>query len=54
MEARQQRMEAALLGRQEQLFWWLAALPGDYTVYPGHGPSSRLSYEREHNPYIEG
>ncbi len=32
----------------------LAALPGDYTVYPGHGPSSRLSYEREHNPYIEG
>lgn len=32
----------------------LAALPGDYTVYPGHGPGSRLSYEREHNPYIEG
>ena len=32
----------------------LAALPGDYTVYPGHGPASRLSYEREHNPYIEG
>ena len=29
MEARQQRMEAALLGRQEQLFWWLAALPGE-------------------------
>lgn len=27
----------------------IAALEGDYKIYPGHGPSTRLSYEREHN-----
>ncbi len=30
----------------------LALLPGDYTVYPGHGVKSTLSDERLHNPYI--
>ncbi len=30
----------------------IAALPGDYEVYPGHAESSRLSIEREHNPYM--
>lgn len=30
----------------------LAELPEDYTVYPGHGPSTTLSFEREHNPYM--
>jgi len=30
----------------------LAAMPGDYTVYPGHGPSTTLQHEREKNPYI--
>ena len=30
----------------------LAELPGDYDVYPGHDMSSRLSVEREHNPYM--
>jgi glyoxylase-like metal-dependent hydrolase (beta-lactamase superfamily II) len=30
----------------------LAALDGDYKVYPGHGSSTRLSYEREHNIYL--
>jgi len=30
----------------------LTALPGDYAVYPGHGPSTTLQYEREKNPYF--
>ena len=30
----------------------LAKLPGDYTVYPGHGSATRLSYERQTNPYL--
>ena len=31
----------------------LAALPGDYTVLPGHGESSTLAYERQTNPYMK-
>ena len=31
----------------------LAALPGDYKVFPGHGEQTTLSAERESNPYIE-
>ena len=30
----------------------LFALPGDYTVYPGHGKSTTLDFERKHNPYV--
>lgn len=30
----------------------LAALEGDYTVLPGHGPATLLSTERKHNPYL--
>jgi len=30
----------------------LAAMAGDYTVYPGHGQSTRLSQERVYNPYM--
>jgi len=30
----------------------LCAQPGDYTVYPGHGDSSTLEYERKFNRYI--
>lgn len=30
----------------------LANLPGDYTVYPGHGEPTTLNHERAHNPYI--
>ncbi len=30
----------------------LACLPGDYAVYPGHGPESTLSWERNNNPYV--
>ena len=31
----------------------LAALEGDYQVYPGHGPDSTLSRERRTNPYVK-
>ncbi|KXL53934.1 putative metallo-hydrolase [Anaerotignum neopropionicum] len=30
----------------------LRDLPGDYTVYPGHGPSTTLGIERSSNPYM--
>lgn len=30
----------------------LFALAGDYTVYPGHGESSTLNFERNNNPYV--
>ena len=30
----------------------LRDLPGDYTVYPGHGPSTTLGIERVSNPYM--
>lgn len=36
---------AASLGR-------LKALEGDYTVYPGHGETTKLSLERIYNPYM--
>ena len=31
----------------------LTDLPGDYTVYPGHGESTSLERERQHNPYLK-
>ena len=30
----------------------LEELPGDYTVYPGHGPSTTLGFERKNNRYF--
>ena len=30
----------------------LAELPGDYDVYPGHGDFTKLSFERNFNPYL--
>lgn len=30
----------------------LAALDGDYTVYPGHGEETTLSFEKAANPYL--
>jgi glyoxylase-like metal-dependent hydrolase (beta-lactamase superfamily II) len=33
---------------QERLF----RLPGDYTLYPGHGPPTTLDEEREENPFF--
>ncbi len=32
----------------------LAALPEDYTVYPGHGASTSLDTEKRANPYLAG
>jgi len=29
----------------------LFSLPGDYTVYPGHGESTTLYFEKQNNPY---
>ncbi len=31
----------------------LTKLPGDYTVYPGHGPKTTMNTERAENPCIE-
>ncbi|MBR2043968.1 MAG: MBL fold metallo-hydrolase [Clostridia bacterium] len=31
----------------------LCEINGDYDVYPGHGPATRLSFERTYNPYIK-
>ena len=30
----------------------LAALPGDYRVFPGHGDSTTLAAEKQYNPYL--
>lgn len=32
----------------------LAALEGDYDVYPGHNETSTLSFERKNNAYLKG
>ena len=31
----------------------LADLKGDYEVYPGHGDATKLSFERNFNPYMQ-
>ena len=31
---------------------WLAELPGDYRVFPGHGEETTLAQERQYNPYL--
>lgn len=30
----------------------LAALPGNYRIYPGHGSTTELDWERDANPYL--
>ena len=30
----------------------IAALKGDYKLFPGHGEASTLSHERKNNPYL--
>ena len=32
----------------------LAALPGDWTVYPGHGGPTTLAHEKQHNFFMQG
>lgn len=32
----------------------LAALKGDFVIYPGHGCATSLDEERRHNPYLRG
>lgn len=42
-------------GRQMELsLARLRALPGDFAVYPGHGPETTLDDERRTNPYLKG
>jgi len=31
----------------------IVALPGDYIVYPGHGPQTTLDAERRSNPFLQ-
>lgn len=31
----------------------IKALPGDWHIYPGHGPETTLDWERRNNPYLE-
>ena len=31
---------------------FIKSLKKNYTVYPGHGPSTSLDYEKTHNPYL--
>ncbi len=30
----------------------ILSLPDDFTLYPGHGPSTTVGHERHHNPFI--
>ncbi len=40
------------MGEMNKSLARLVAIPGDYTVYPGHGPATSLSRERRANPYL--
>jgi glyoxylase-like metal-dependent hydrolase (beta-lactamase superfamily II) len=40
--------ELLLRGIREKLF----VLPGDTVVYPGHGPVTKVGYEKRTNPYL--
>lgn len=41
-------------GQLQQSLQRLISLPGDYIVYPGHGPQTTLGHEREANPFLAG
>lgn len=36
----------------ESIHTRLFTLPDDFTVYPGHGPETRIGYEKLNNPFI--
>lgn len=38
--------------QMQQSLFRIAAIEGDYKVYSGHGPSTTLAFEKEHNPYL--
>ena len=40
--------QTLISGIQERLM----VLPGDTVVYPGHGPSTTISFEKQNNPYL--
>ena len=35
---------------KEKLF----SLPGETTVYPGHGPATTIAHEKKYNPFVKG
>lgn len=39
-----------LQGIQQKLY----KLPDDTLLYPGHGPSTSVGYEKKHNPFVKG
>ena len=41
-------LDALLASIHEKLF----QLPGDFIVYPGHGPQSAIAHEQANNPFL--
>ena len=42
--------QVLLTNIQEKIY----ALPEDVTVYPGHGPTTNIGFEKMHNPFVRG
>lgn len=40
------------VAQMRQSLNFIKSLDKNYTVYPGHGPSTSLDYEKTHNPYL--
>lgn len=39
---------------EESIITKLYTLPDDYTIYPGHGPSTTIGEEKSGNPFVRG